>query len=145
MRSFRKKPKLSVVIAFFNMRREAARTLYSLTTDYQRDIGIDDYEVIVLDSGSTEVLDEHWVKSLQNNFRYRYIESKLPTPCRALNSGAAMARSDTLVNIIDGARILSPGILSSMLRAQQAFDSPFTYTIGMHLGHKSQNEAILEG
>ena len=52
MRSFRKKPKLSVVIAFFNMRREAARTLYSLTTDYQRDIGIDDYEVIVLDSGS---------------------------------------------------------------------------------------------
>ena len=54
MRFFRKKPKLSVVIAFFNMRREAARTLYSLTTDYQRDIGIDDYEVIVVNDGSID-------------------------------------------------------------------------------------------
>ena len=145
MRFFPKKIKLSVVVVFFNMRREAVRTLHSLTAAYQRDIDIDDYEVIVLDSGSTEVLDGDWVESIQKNFRYRFIESKLPTPCRALNSGATIARSDTLVNMIDGARILSPGVLSNILRAERAFDSPFTYTIGMHLGQKPQNESLLDG
>ena len=145
MQLFKKKPKLSVVIVFFNMRREATRTLHSLTTAYQRDIAIDDYEVIALDSSSTEALDGDWVESLQKNFKYRFVESDLPTPCRALNFGAAMARSNTLVNLIDGARILSPGILVYMLRAKQAFDTPFTYTIGMHLGRKPQNETLLEG
>ena len=48
---------MSVVVVFFNMRREAIRTLFSLTTAYQRDISIDDYDVIVLDSGSTQALD----------------------------------------------------------------------------------------
>ena len=145
MQLFKKKPKLSVVVVFFNMRREATRTLHSLTTAYQRDIAIDDYEVIALDSSSTEALDGDWVESLQKNFKYRFVESDLPTPCRALNYGAAMARSNTLVNLIDGARILSPGILANMLRAEQAFDTPFTYTIGMHLGRKPQNETLLEG
>jgi len=142
---FRKKPKLSVVVVFFNMRRESIRTLFSLTTAYQRDIGIDDYEVVVLDSGSTEALDGDWVENLQKNFRYRYIESDSPTPCRALNNGSTLARADTLVNLIDGARILSPGILANMLRAEQAFDNPFTYTVGMHLGRKPQNDSLLEG
>ena len=71
MQLFKKKPKLSVVIVFFNMRREATRTLHSLTTAYQRDIAIDDYEVIALDSSSTEALDGDWVESLQKNFKYR--------------------------------------------------------------------------
>ena len=43
---------LTVVVVFYNMRREAARTLQSLSRAYQQ--GIDDvgYEVIVVENGS---------------------------------------------------------------------------------------------
>lgn len=140
-----RKPKLSVVIIFFNMRREARRTLFSLTTCYQRDIEQADYEVIVLDSNSSEPLDADWVQSLQGNFRYRYIESDQPTPSRALNTGTEMAKAQTVVYLIDGARILSPGVLATMLRGERTFETPFSYTLGMHLGHKRQNESMLEG
>lgn len=142
---FKRNPKLSVLIVFYNMQREAERTLYSLTTQYQQDLREADYEVIVLDSNSSEPLDKAWVESFQDNFHYHYIESDAPTPCRALNVGADVARADILVNHIDGARILSPGVLANMLRAESAYRLPFTYSIGMHLGAKRQNESMLEG
>lgn len=145
MFSFKRRPKLSVVIIFYNMRREAERTLYSLTTEYQKGVVESDYEVIVLDSNSSEPLDKRWVEGLQRNFSYHFVQSEWPTPCRALNEGAHLAKSDTLVNMIDGARILSPGVLSYMLKAKQIFENPFVYTIGMHLGHKRQSEALAEG
>ncbi|MDA0979316.1 MAG: glycosyltransferase family 2 protein [Proteobacteria bacterium] len=145
MALFRTRPRLSVIIVFYNMRREAARTLFSLTTRYQRGIRESDYEVIAIDSNSSEPLDKSWVEGLQGNFQYHFMASDHPTPNQALNTGARMARAKTLVNVIDGARILSPGVLAGMLRAERAFDYPFTYTVGMHLGHKRQNDAVMEG
>lgn len=145
MRLFDRKPKLSVLVVFFNMRREAVRTLYSLTTTYQKDITEADYEVIVLDSGSSAPLDGDWVTDLQSNFSYEFIETAQPTPCCALNTGAQLARGRTIVNLIDGARILSPGVLSDMLRAEQLYDFPFTFTLGLHLGPQRQSEAMLQG
>ena len=43
---------LSVVVVFYNMRREAARTLHSLSRAYQQGIDDLDYEVIVVENGS---------------------------------------------------------------------------------------------
>ena len=43
---------LSVVVVFYNMRREAARTLHSLSRAYQEGIDDLDYEVIVVENGS---------------------------------------------------------------------------------------------
>lgn len=140
-----KRPKLSVVIAFYNMRREAPRTLYSLTTAYQKETNEDEYEVIVLDSGSPEPLDSDWVRSIQKNFHYKYVKSRWPTPCEAMNTGIRMAKASTVVCMIDGARMLSPGVLSRMLMAMQIFKQPFIYTLSMHLGNKPQGQAMLEG
>lgn len=142
---FRRRPKLSVIVVFYNMQREAKRTLFSLTTQYQTGVSQSDYEVIVIDSNSSEPLEKGWVESLQANFQYQYIGSNTPSPCHALNRGAELARAPVLVNLIDGARILSPGILQNMLRAEQAFSCPFTYTVGMHLGEKRQSESVSEG
>lgn len=141
----RHKPGLTVVAVFYNMRREAERTLISLTTAYQRNIAQHEYEVIVVDSGSTEPLNKHWVLGIQENFSYYYVDSPWPTPCRAMNVGAEKARGNTVVNLIDGARILSPGILSNIVKAEKLFARPFVYTLGMHLGHQRQNEALLDG
>jgi hypothetical protein len=55
---------LSVIVIFYNMRREAARTLLSLSTQYQQNLTADDYEVIAIDNGSTEPLDPKLLKVL---------------------------------------------------------------------------------
>jgi glycosyltransferase involved in cell wall biosynthesis len=140
-----RKPKLSIVVAFYNMRREAARTLHTLTCEYQSDIRIDDYEVLVMDSNSTESLDQGWVESLQANFTYHYVESEWPTPCRAMNYGIDLAQADHVTCIIDGARMLSPGVLKNTLRALELFDSACIQTIALHLGFKLQNDSLLDG
>ena len=127
------------------MRREAVRTLYSLTTKYQIGINEGEYEVIVLDSNSAEPLNSAWVESIQSNFTYQYVESLRPTPCRAMNVGIEMAAGDKVVCMIDGARILSPGILSKMIKANRLFGKPFVQTIAMHIGDKYQNDSLLEG
>jgi glycosyltransferase involved in cell wall biosynthesis len=130
---------LSVIIVFYNMRREAARTLFSLTPDYQQNISEDAYEVIAIDSGSTQPLDEKFVESFGKNFRYVYFKGDSPSPCAALNYGARIARGKWITLFIDGARIPSPGVLHYSLLASRLYKDPFIYTLGMHIGHKQQN------
>ncbi len=140
-----KKPAISVIVVFYNMTREAARTLYSLSTLYQQEIGEELYEVIAVDSGSREALDPAWVSSFGKNFRYIYYESPTPSPSGAINHAVQKARGSAVMCCIDGARILSPGILRLSLQALKLHDHPFIYTIGMHIGSKVQNELIEEG
>jgi hypothetical protein len=130
---------LSIVVIFFNMRREAQRTLYSLSREYQKNIGHISYEVIAIDSGSAEPLDEKFVKSFGNDFRYIYFDTSVPSPCAALNYGVQSARGRLVTLCIDGARILSPGILHYSILASKLYRNPFIYTLGMHLGRKAQN------
>lgn len=138
-------PKISVVIIFHNMRREAARTLFSLTTEYQKEITASDYEVIAVDSSSTEPLNEEMISACGPQFRYLNIHWEHPSPCKAMNQGIANATHNIILCIIDGARILSPGILRKTLNAFRRFSNPFVYTLGMHLGPKAQSVSILDG
>ena len=63
---------LTVVVVFYNMRREAERTLRSLSRAYQE--GLDDvsYEVLVVENGSSddERLGADFVESFGPEFRY---------------------------------------------------------------------------
>ena len=138
------KPALSVVVVFYNMRREAKRTLYSLTERYQIHAASVPYEVIAVDSGSPQPLDESFVRSHGSNFRYAYVDSRYPSPCEALNYGARIARADQIMLCIDGARILSPGILYYSMLATRIRENPFIYTFSMHVGRKAQNLLVEE-
>jgi glycosyltransferase involved in cell wall biosynthesis len=111
---------LSVIVIVFNMRREAPRTLYSLSPAYQRDIEAVDYEVIVIDNGSTEPLVEEDVEACGANFRYLYHQTRSPSPVDAVNRGVSLSRSETVMICLDGARILSPGLLAYALGAGRA-------------------------
>ena len=139
------RPKLSVVVVFYNMRREAERTLFSLTEEYQRGIQLDDFEVIAIDNGSEEPLAERRVLEFGRNFRYIPLDATTPSPAPALNRGVSLARGEIILCLIDGARILSPGIFSYTLAAFKAFTDPFVYTLSMHLGPEIQNESMLNG
>lgn len=139
-----KRPTLSVVVVFYNMRREAKRTLYTLTSQFQQGIKNEDYEVIIIDSGSSEPLSQEWVEGIQDNFRYCAVETDVPSPCKAMNVGIDLAKAEHVVCMIDGARMLSPSILSGMLRGFAAYPNAYVYTFALHLGEKLQYVAMLE-
>lgn len=138
-------PTLSVVVVFHNMRREAPRTLFSLSPAYQRDVKADEYEVIAIDNASQEPLDGAKVQHYGVNFRYLFHASPSKSPVGAVNRGVAEARGDYVVVCIDGARMLSPGVLRYSLMAFRAFSSPFVYTLGWHLGDEPQNVSMTKG
>ena len=129
----------SVIVIFYNMRREAKRTLYSLTKAYQQNTDDISYEVIAIDNGSAQPLNKAWVESFGENFRYVYFDAKTPSPCEALNYGVQIAQGDLVTMCIDGARIFSPGIVYYSMLASRIYKNPFIYTLGMHIGYKPQN------
>jgi glycosyltransferase involved in cell wall biosynthesis len=139
------KPLLSIVVIFYNMQREAQRTLYSLSSQYQQLADDFSYEVIAIDNGSTEPLCEEMVTAYGKQFRYIYFNAKTPSPCDALNFGVDQARGKYVMICIDGARILSPGILHYAKLTFSTFEHPFVYTVGMHIGEKPQNYLVEQG
>lgn len=138
-------PQLSIVVIFYNMRREAKRTLYTLSSKYQRGVSAKDYEVIVIDNDSTESLEKDFVTSFGDNFKYHYYKSNSCSPAAAVNKGIDLARGKYVGCIVDGARMQSPQLVLYTLRASNAFSNPFICTLAWHLGDKEQNLSLLEG
>jgi hypothetical protein len=136
---------LSVVVNFYNNRREALNTLYSLTRGYQLDARDIPYEVIAIDNGSSLPLSEAVVRSFGPEFSYRYVQTSSPSPVKAVNDACREAAGDRLLVIIDGAHILSPGIFRLTNAAFRLFPSPFIAPVSFHLGPKVQNQSIMEG
>lgn len=136
---------ISIIVIFHNMRREAARTLYSLTREYQKNLGALSYEVIAIDNGSRESLDPKWVTQFGKEFQYHFFSAKTPSPCQAINYGVQMAQGRLVMLCIDGARILSPGILHLTSLAAKMHTNPLVYTLAMHIGNKLQNRLVEEG
>lgn len=136
---------LSVIASFFNNRREARNTLHSLGPRYQAGADRIDYEVIALDNGSSRPLDPSEVAAFGPQFRHRFFETRSKSPAAAINAAAREARGAQLVILIDGAHILTPGVLEGMRHAFDRFAAPFVATPPFHLGPKIQNQSVLEG
>ncbi len=102
---------LSFIVNFYNMQREAGRTLTSLTRPYQRNIGDLNYEVLCIDNGSNPPLDAGWIASFGPEFRLFTPSALHPSPCFALNEAAAASTGAVIAAMIDGAHVLSPGVL----------------------------------
>jgi glycosyltransferase involved in cell wall biosynthesis len=138
-------PLLSIVVILYNMRRESARTLHSLSPIYQHGVSAGDYEVIAIDNGSTEPLEAEDVRAVAPNFRYIFHDTASRSPVDAVNVGVNLARAANVMVCIDGARILSPGILQYSLMAFRAFAHPFVCTLGWHLGREPQPISVAKG
>jgi glycosyltransferase involved in cell wall biosynthesis len=72
MNSPEARPKLSVVVVCYEMAAQIKNTLRSLISPYQRNIATDDYEIIVIDNGSTRMLPER-ARTVSPNLRYIYL------------------------------------------------------------------------
>ena len=140
------RPKLSIIVVIFNMQREALRTLYSLSTDYQIGVESKDYEVIVIENGSTAPLSKSQVLSLGNSFSYINLRDEShPSPARALNKGINIAKGTNLAFIIDGARIVTPGIVRMALLGLNIYPRTIIATLSWHLGPDIQMRSIHHG
>ncbi len=139
------KPNLSVVVVVYNVLREAARTLYLLSAAYQRHIEPDDYEVIVVDNGSNPPFDRKIIESLSGNFRLIRIDPAPCSPAHAVNRGLAEAQGDILGVMIDGARIVTPGLLHFARHGARLYDKAVVATLGWYVGHDFKNWAMKYG
>jgi cephalosporin hydroxylase len=110
---------LSVIINFYNMPREAERTLTSLSRDYQQGAADFTYEVLCIDNGSNPPLDPAWIASFGPQFRLVRPSRRLASPCAALNEATLQARGDYLAVMIDGAHLLTPGVFQEARLAWQ--------------------------
>ncbi len=138
-------PKLTIIVCFYDMRREAARTLFTLTPRYQKGVSAKDYVVVAVDNGSRKKLKKKWVESFGDNFRYEYCSTQSVSPVEAINYQVERARTQYVMCLIDGARMFSPGILANTFHMIKTYADPFIFTISMHIGKKLQNIAITEG
>lgn len=138
-------PLISVIVAFYRMQREASRTLYSLTTEYQRGVEPGDYEVLAVENPSDAMLNKQQVEGHGDNFRLIQMQKPALSPAEAINSAASEARGEYVMILIDGARILSPGILRFTHMAARLHPNPVVAALAWHLGPKVQQESIREG
>jgi glycosyltransferase involved in cell wall biosynthesis len=140
-------PKVSLIIAAFNMPRELPRTVRSLSPGMQHGVGACDYEIIVVDNGSTRRFDVDECRRWGADVRVLRIDPALASrsPVRALNAGIEQARGEVIGAMIDGARLASPGTVASALRAARIADRAVILTLGFHLGRKVQMQSVLEG
>jgi len=141
----RARPKISSVLVTYNMRRETPRTLQSLLLGYQRGIGAEDYELILVDNGSQNGLSVEEVTSIAPTARYFQLSDPPPSPAYALNYGAARATGDIIAILSDGASLLSPGVFEKSLRAFATFPRPVIITQYFFLGPGRQTDTILMG
>ncbi len=138
-------PKLSVVLVGYNMARELPRTIRSLSPEMQRGIDPRDYEVILIDNGSTQNADETELRRFLPNLVMHRFANATVSPVPAINFGLTLARGDLIGVCIDGARMASPGLLAMALAASRLHTRPMIGTIAFHLGPAVQMESVKTG
>lgn len=140
-----KPPRLSNVVIVHDMVRQAENTIRSLFHEYQRDVGPDDYEVIIVENESPNLMRPEFIASLPDNFSYHLRKNAEPSPGPAINFGVSKARGDNICILIDGARMLTPGVIKNILLAHDLSKSAVVSIPGYHLGHELQQEAVSAG
>lgn len=138
------KPLITVIVAARNMERELPRTLHTLTPWYQKGMDGSEYEVVVVDCGSRLPIEKALVTQFGPNFRLIRRQDS-PSPARSINNAVRQSTAEIVMICIDGARMLSPGVLTLTLAAFRSYENPVVATLALHLGPKLQSLSMLDG
>ena len=141
-------PDLSVIVAVHDMGREARRSLLSLTRRYQQGLDGTRYEVIVVENGSApgERLGSEAVESLGRPFRYLDMgDDATPSPVAAMNRGLEESRGRAVALMVDGAHVLTPGVLRHGLAGLDAYAPAIVATQAWYVGPGQQGDVMRAG
>src|SRR5207302_430598 len=105
-------------VVAYNMPREIPRTIRTLSPQIQRGIRPEQYEIIVVDNGSTRPFDRELCMQWGADPIFQAVASPNPSPCAAVNKGLQLARGELIGVLVDGARMVSPGLLWAALTAR---------------------------
>ena len=128
------RPTISVVVVVYDMPKQAMNTLYTLSRSHQRDVDDVAYEVVVVENLSKRNLKARKVEGLGPEFRYIPRRETGVSPVWALREGIAAARGDIIGLMIDGARMITPGVIRNVADAYRAYPDAVVSTAGFHLG-----------
>jgi glycosyltransferase involved in cell wall biosynthesis len=137
--------RLSVILVAYDMAREIPRTLRSLSREYQVGVGDLEYEVILVDNGSPQPLDESAWAGVDVPVKLIRLEDAPPSPASALNRGLEAASGDIVCLMIDGAHMLTPGVFRMAMSAYQAFEDAVVAIRYFFLGIGEQTVTVLNG
>jgi GT2 family glycosyltransferase len=139
-------PPLAVIVITYEMSAQLANTLRTLVSPYQQQVDTNQYEVVVVDNGSANPLpDSVW--NAAGNVRYHHIPKSdaPPNPGAAINKAVANTTSPLLCIMIDGARMVTPGVLRWGMDLARFSQKTLVEIRGWHLGPKVQMQSVLEG
>jgi hypothetical protein len=135
-----------VIVICYEMAEQIRNTLSTLLPPYQTTVDASRYEIVVIDNGSASPLPESVWKQA-GNVRYQHV----PKPRAPVNPGVAINRavrenrSPLLCIMIDGARMLTPGVLRWGMDLAAVSDGSIVEVRGWHLGPKVQMESVPDG
>ncbi|MEI2642884.1 MAG: hypothetical protein V9G10_11275 [Candidatus Nanopelagicales bacterium] len=131
--------RLSIVVVVHRMSRQAENTLRSFAAPYQLHMDPADFEIIVVENESEDLLGEERACAIAPNIRFflRANEGRSPVP--ALVFGIGEARSDHLGLVIDGARMVTPRVLHYASAAFRITEDAVVAIPGYHLGANEQH------
>lgn len=136
---------LSFVVVTYRMATEAPRTLRTLSRGYQQDLGKLAYDVLVVDNGSPDPLPTSALSGLEGHFRLHRINPAPSSPAYAANLGVSLTRGRHIGLILDGARMVTPGVVSLAMRAMRLHPRAIVTTMAWHLGPEHQSLSIAKG
>ncbi|NQX88611.1 MAG: glycosyltransferase family 2 protein [Halioglobus sp.] len=136
---------LSVIVVAYNMPAQAENTIRSLLPDYQCGVPSTHYEVVIVENASDNTISPAFLQTLPVQFSYHLRQETRPTPVYAINYGLERARGRNICVMIDGARLLTPGVVGNMILGHKLTEDAMVTVPGYHLGEKLQQDAVSSG
>ena len=142
---FRKRPSLSIIVVAYKMSREVPRTLQSLSAKYQHHVFESDYEIILVENSSDDLLDAKGLTEQYANLKYYLNTANPSSPSYALNYGLSKSSGKHVAFCIDGARMFSPGVINTILQTAKLYRNYVLATHAFHLGKEVQHLSVRKG
>lgn len=138
--------RLSIILCFFEMEREAPRTMLSTQLPYQLDVDWNDYEVIAVDVGDSHGRVLESFASSRPGCKVLSVPTPVASPVSLINRAVRdLATGENVLIAIDGARIFSCGLVSASIATLQCHPSAFVFSLACHLGSQVQMTSRLQG
>ena len=133
------------MVGAFGMARELPRTVHSLSRQYQTGVEGLDYEIIVVDNGSPVAVDAGSIEAIGPEVRVIRMEGLGVSPAAAINRAVAGTSANHVGVVLDGARMVTPGVLALAQAGLALDESALVTTLTWHLGPDHQIRSRLAG